>query len=186
LGWLPALGTSSAVIEWLSLPTAVGQLTHTIASLFGSADPQAFLSVARMIGWLVLVVLVARQWWLARDGVPATTLRRAALALLTVTLLSPATLPWYFSWALVVAAGLAWTGRGLVLGAFGSIWMVAVTFPDGTTGLYDWAYLATALLAAALAAVSLARPDPLRWLVRTAAPMAVRGTHARLRTGQRG
>lgn len=187
LGWLPALGTSSSVIEWLSLPTAVGQLTHTVASLFASADSQAFLSVARMIGWLVLVVLVVRQWWLARDGVPAATLRRAAIALLTVTLFSPATLPWYFSWALVVAAGLAWTGRGLVLGAFGSIWMVAVTFPDGTTGLYDWAYLATALLAAALAAVSLVRPDPLRWLVGTAAPMAVRGTHARRhRMGEKG
>lgn len=190
LGWLPALTATSSVIEWLSLPTAVGQLAHTIVSLFGTVDSPAFLSVARMFGWLVLVVLVARQWWLARDGVPATTLRRAAMALLIVTVCSPATLPWYFSWALVLAAGLAWTGRGLVLGAFGSIWLVAVTFPDGTTGLYDWAYLATALLAAGLAAVSIVRPDPMRWLVRTALPralpMAVRGTHARRRTGVQG
>jgi len=42
------------------------------------------------------------------------------------------------------------------------VWIVLVTFPDGTTGLYDWAYLATAMLAAGVAAVSLLRPDPLR------------------------
>jgi len=177
LGWIPALSTTSSVIEWLSLPTAAGQLAHTVASLFGGMDPQAFLSVARLIGWLVLIALVARQWWLARDGVPAATVRRAAVALLVVTLFSPATLPWYFSWPLVLAAGLAWSGRGLVLGVFASVWIVLVTFPDGTTGLYDWAYLATAMLAAALAAVALVRPDPLRLTsvpTRTATPRAVR------------
>ena len=173
LGWIPALGATSAVIEWLSLPTAVGQLTHTVASLFTTVDPQGFLSVARSIGWLVLIALVARQWWLARDGVPATTIRRAATALLVVTLFSPATLPWYFSWPLLLAAGLAWSRRGLVLGAFCSVSVVLVTFPDGTTGLYDWAYLAMAMLAAALAAVSLVRPDPLR-LSALATPRAVR------------
>jgi alpha-1,6-mannosyltransferase len=144
-----------------------------VVSLFGSADPQGFLSVARSIGWLVLIALVGRQWWLARDGVPRTTVRRAAVALLVVTLFSPATLPWYFSWPLVLAAGLAWSGPGLVLGAFVSVWIVLVTFPDGTTGLYDWVYLATALVAAAVAAVSLVRPDPLRFSS-MAAPSAVR------------
>jgi alpha-1,6-mannosyltransferase len=162
LGWIPALRATSSVIEWLSLPTAAGQLTHTVASLFGTVDPQGFLSVARSIGWLVLVVLVGRQWWLARVGTPTQIIRRAAVALLLVTVFSPATLPWYFSWPLVMAAGLAWSGRRLAVGAFCSVWIVLVTFPDGTTGLYDWAYLATAMLAAGVAAVSLVRPDPLR------------------------
>jgi alpha-1,6-mannosyltransferase len=61
-----------------------------------------------------------------------------------------------------MAAGLAWSRRWLVVGAFCSVWIVLVTFPDGTTGLYDWAYLATAMLAAGVAAVSLVRPDPFR------------------------
>jgi alpha-1,6-mannosyltransferase len=165
LGWLPALSTSSVVIEWLSVPTGLGQLTHTVASLLDTdANPLTYLAVARDLGWVVLAALVVRQWWLARDGRPATTLRRAALALLAVALCSPVTLPWYFSWTLVLAAGLAWSRRGVVIGAFCSVWLVLVTFPDGTTGLYDWAYLATAMLAAALAAVSLVRPDPLRLL----------------------
>jgi alpha-1,6-mannosyltransferase len=163
LGWLPALSSSSVVIEWLSLPTGAGQLIRAVASIYDDGlDPHAFLGVARDIGWVVLLVLVVRQWWLARDGEPATTLRRAAVALLVVALFSPVTLPWYFSWALVMAAGLAWSRRGLVIGVFGSVWLVLVTFPDGTIGLYNWAYLATAMSAAALAAVSLARPDPLR------------------------
>jgi alpha-1,6-mannosyltransferase len=183
LGWIPALRGSSSVIEWLSAPTAAGQLAHTIAGLFGGADPDTYLSVARAVGWLALVALVAWQWWQARDGVPARTIQRAALALLAVTLCSPATLPWYFSWPLALGAGLAWSGRALVLGTFASITLVLVTFPDGTTGLYDWAYLGTAMLAAAFAAVWLARPDPLRWLVATATPRAVRDTHARQRTG---
>jgi alpha-1,6-mannosyltransferase len=163
LGWIPALGTSSVVIEWLSLPTAAGQLTHAVASLFSSVDQQDFLSVTRAVGWLVLIALVARQWWLARDGAPATTIRRAAVALLIVALCSPATLPWYFCWALVAAAALAWSRRGLVVAAFGSVWIVLVTFPDGTTGLYDWGYLVTAMVVAGFAAVSLVRPGPWWW-----------------------
>jgi alpha-1,6-mannosyltransferase len=160
LGWLPALGASSVVIEWLSLPTAAGQLAHAVGSLFGGPDQQDFLTVTRTIGWLVLIALVVRQWWLVRDGEPTATVRGAAVALLVVALFSPATLPWYFSWALAAAAGLAWSRRGLMAAAFCSVWIVLATFPDGTTGLYDWAYLATAMSAAALAAVVLVRPEP--------------------------
>jgi alpha-1,6-mannosyltransferase len=170
LGWLPALSTSYLVIEWLSLPTAVGQLIYIVSSLFASPDLHGILTVTRTLGWLLLLVLVARQWWLARHGEPAVIMRRAAVALLVVILLSPATLPWYFSWVLVAAAGLAWTSRALVVGVFFSVWIVLMTFPDGTFGLYDAAYLATTALAAGLAAVSLVRPDPLRlssgWLNR--------------------
>jgi alpha-1,6-mannosyltransferase len=165
LGWIPALSSSSVVIEWLSLPTAAGQLAHLVATPFTTVDQQQFLSVTRSVGWLVLIALVARQWWLARGGDPETTIRRAAVALLVVALFSPATLPWYFSWTLVVAAGLAWSGRALVVGAFFSVWIVLMTFPDGTTALYDWGYLASAMVAAALAAVSLVRKDPLRLTV---------------------
>jgi alpha-1,6-mannosyltransferase len=162
LGWIPALSTSNLVVEWLSMPTAVGQLSFLIGGLFGTADLQSILQVTRMIGWLVLLVLVARQWWLARDREPSEVMRRAALAMLAVALFSPATLPWYFSWPLVAAAGLVWSRRAMVATVFGSVWIVLMTYPDGSFGLYDAAYLATAALAAGLAALSLVRPDPLR------------------------
>lgn len=162
LGWLPALSTSYLVIEWLSLPTAAGQLIYIVSSAFSSPNLGSILTVTRTVGWLVLLVLVFRQWWLARHGEPAAIMRRAAIALLLVIVLSPATLPWYFSWALVAAAGLAWSRRALVVSVFFAVWIALMWFPDGTFGLYDAAYLATAALAAALAAVSLVRPDPLR------------------------
>lgn len=159
LGWIPALSTSNLVVEWLSMPTAVGQLGFLIGGLFGTPDLQSILQVTRTLGWLVLVVLVVRQWWLARDREPGEVLRRAALAMLAVALFSPATLPWYFSWPLVAAAGLVWSRRALVATVFGSVWIVLMTYPDGSFGLYDAPYLGMATVGAALAAVSLVRPD---------------------------
>jgi alpha-1,6-mannosyltransferase len=167
LGWLPALSTSNLVIDWLSLPTGAGQLGYIVGRLFGPLSLDDVLDVTRPVGWLILVVLVARQWWLARDEPAATVVRRAALALLAVILCSPATLPWYFSWALVLAAGLAWSRRGLVIATGCSTLIALFNFPDGSIGLYKAVYLAAIGLAAWLAAVSLVRPDPLRlsvWL----------------------
>src|SRR5262249_40018411 len=84
LGWLPALSTSALVVEWLSLPTAAGQIGYLVGNLFASPDLNSVLTMTRMAGWVVLAVVVARQWWLARDGDAATVLRRAAMALLAV------------------------------------------------------------------------------------------------------
>ena len=171
LGWLPALSASSVVIQWISIPTAVGQLSHTIASGFTTLDGEVFMSVARTIGWLVLIVLAGRQWWLARAGQPTETMRRAAVAMLIVALFSPASLPWYFSWALVLSAALAWSGPKLVLGVFGSVWITLVTYPTGNSALYDWAVLPVLIMIAALTAISLVRPDPLRLSHRRPEPL---------------
>ncbi|HEX3647011.1 MAG TPA: polyprenol phosphomannose-dependent alpha 1,6 mannosyltransferase MptB [Pseudonocardiaceae bacterium] len=162
LGWLPALSTSNLVIDWLSLPTGAGQLVYIVGGLFGHLSLNDILNVTRPVGWLILVALVVRQWWLARDEPDATVIRRAALALLAVILCSPATLPWYFSWALVIAAGLAWSRRGLVIATGCSTLIALLNLPDGSIGLYKAGYLAAAVLAGWLAAVSLVRPDPLR------------------------
>ncbi|HEX6345686.1 MAG TPA: hypothetical protein VFZ92_31825, partial [Umezawaea sp.] len=94
------------------------------------------------------------------DGGPHA-IHHAALTMLAVALLSPATLPWYFSWPLVLAAGLTWTLTGLRAVVFFSCVLLLVTFPDGDTGLYSWFYLALVVAVSALATVSLTRPDPL-------------------------
>ncbi|HKN99619.1 MAG TPA: polyprenol phosphomannose-dependent alpha 1,6 mannosyltransferase MptB, partial [Pseudonocardiaceae bacterium] len=178
LGWLPALSTSNLVIDWLSLPTGAGQLGYVVGRLFGPLSLDDVLAVTRPVGWLILVALVVRQWWLARDEPAATVVRRAALALLAVILCSPATLPWYFSWALVLAAGLAWSRRGLVIATGCSTLIALLNFPDGSIGLYRAVYLAAVGLVAWLAAVSLVRPDPLRlsvWLGRDDVPRSRSG-----------
>lgn len=161
LGWLPALSTSSMIVNWLSLPSAVGDFAHTLVSVFVHLDQGVFLTVARAIGSALLVFIAWRQWRAAEDGGPNAVFR-AAVTMLAVALLSPATLPWYFAWPLVLGAGLAWTVTGLTTVAFFSTWLLLVTFPNGDTALYSWGYLLVAVLLSALAAVSLTKDDPLR------------------------
>ncbi|HWE91724.1 MAG TPA: polyprenol phosphomannose-dependent alpha 1,6 mannosyltransferase MptB [Pseudonocardiaceae bacterium] len=161
LGWISALSDNDIIIDWLSVPTGMGQLTHTFAEHFGDFNPDPFLRFARDSGWLVMLALAGRQWWLAQDKEPAEIIRRASIALLVAVLFSPGTLPWYFTWPLVLAAGLSWSGPGLVLGCFASVWTMLSTYPTGTTSLYDWGVQAVALVVAAIAALSLVRPHAL-------------------------
>lgn len=162
LGWLGSLSNSSAVINWLSLPTAVGQLVHGLVSVVFTVDGGAFLGVARTAGMVLLFVFGLWQWWLAREGGAVTAVRRATLVLLAAAALAATTFPWYFSWALVLAAGFAWSGRAVVGAVAASVWLLLVTYPSGDSALYDWGYLAGAFAVSALAALSLVRPDPLR------------------------
>ncbi|AHH95401.1 polyprenol phosphomannose-dependent alpha 1,6 mannosyltransferase MptB [Kutzneria viridogrisea] len=167
LGWIPALQGSSTVVNWLSLPSGVGQLVWGLVWLVtGFGDVTPFVVVARILGGALLAYLVVKQWWLAREG-GYEAIRRAAFAMAAVSLLAPATMPWYFSWALVLGAGFAWSTGALTAAACGSVWMLLVTYPAGGTALYDWGYLLVTLGVAALAAVSLLRPDPLNISLRT-------------------
>ncbi|MDQ4115586.1 MAG: polyprenol phosphomannose-dependent alpha 1,6 mannosyltransferase MptB, partial [Actinomycetota bacterium] len=161
LGWLPALSAPSMIVNWLSLPTAAGQLTHTVSQMFGTLPEQPFVDVARMVGAALLVALLIRYWWASRDGGP-TAVRHAGIVLALAAVLSPATLPWYLSWGFCLLAMTAWSARGLQWMIVGSVWLMVVYYPTGETALYDWGFLAVALAGAALAAVSLLRPDPLR------------------------
>ena len=45
---------------------------------------------------------------------------------------------------------------------FVSLMLIIVYYPNGEDALYNWPYLLACALVAALAAVSLYRPDPLR------------------------
>jgi alpha-1,6-mannosyltransferase len=167
LGWLPALSGSSTVVNWLSLPSGLGQLTYHIVNLFiGYGDMGPFITVFRTLGMLLLAYILVKQWWLARDGGP-NAIRRAAIAMAAVALLAPTTMPWYFSWALVLGVGFMWGTASLTLAACGSVWMLLVTYPAGGTALYDWGYLFGTLGVAVLAAVSLLKPDPLHLSLRT-------------------
>ena len=160
LGWIPALSSSSTIVNWLSLPSAVGDFVFTVVNSFVSVEPGVFMTVARGAGSLLLLYIAWRQWRAAEDGGP-NAIRHAALTMLAVALLSPATLPWYFSWPLVLGAGLAWTLTGLRAVVFFSCVLLLVTYPNGDTALYSWFYLAFVVAVSALATVSLGRPDPL-------------------------
>ena len=160
IGWIPALDAPSLVVNWLSLPTAAGQLAHALASPFGDLSSHPFIMVCRLLGTGVFLAILARQWWLAREGGPAAV-RCAAIALLWSALLAPATLPWYLTWALVLGAALRWPPRSLAWAVAASTWLVLCTYPTGEGAFTSWPYQLGVLAVSLVAATSLLRRDPL-------------------------
>jgi alpha-1,6-mannosyltransferase len=161
LGWIKALQAPTMIVNWLSIPTAVGELCHTLVGIFVDLNKSYFVNTTRVIGGLILIVIMARQWWLARGGGP-DAVRRAAMVLLLVAILSPATLPWYLAWGFVLAAGLAWRRRQLAFVVGVAVFLVLTYSPAGEDLLYNWLFMAGAVAVSILAGVSLLRPDPLR------------------------
>lgn len=156
---IPALNVPSLIVDWLSVPTGIGQLLHTIVGWVLDVDQGPFVAVSRMLGLAALLVLAARRWWAARDADDREVVRQTAIVLALAAALSPATLPWYFSWGLAMAAALAWSERGLALAVAGSVWLMAVDYPSGASALSDWPYLLALAGCGALAAVSLRHRD---------------------------
>src|SRR5215470_8675816 len=83
LGWIPALQAPSAIVNWLSIPTGVGEAIHGLVSVVFDVDKMPFITVTRGIGLLLLVVIALKQWWRARAGGP-DAVRRAAIVLFAV------------------------------------------------------------------------------------------------------
>ncbi|MEJ3658930.1 polyprenol phosphomannose-dependent alpha 1,6 mannosyltransferase MptB [Actinomycetes bacterium KLBMP 9759] len=161
IGWLPALSAPAMIVNWMSIPTAVGQILHGAVGIFVTVPQGPFVVVTRALGAILLVTIAVRQWLAAREGGP-DAVRRAGIVLLAVAVLSPAMLPWYPSWGIALLAAAPWRLRGLQYVAFGSLMLVIVYNPRGEDELYNWPYLIACGLLALLAAVSLRKPDPLR------------------------
>ncbi|WP_169736609.1 polyprenol phosphomannose-dependent alpha 1,6 mannosyltransferase MptB [Pseudonocardia spinosispora] len=171
LGWLPALVAPTNIVNWLSLPTGVGQLVFTVINwMFGGVQETPIVSVFRAIGVLIFLVVAVRQWLASRDGGP-DAVRRAGVVLLLFTLLSPATLPWYFSWGIALLAATAWTARGMSVVIAASIFLVISAFPSGEVSLYAFGYMILSMIGAFIAAKSLRKPDPLGLRRKAAAPV---------------
>lgn len=160
LGWIKALQAPTMIVNWLSVPTAAGEFVHTLVGLFVDLNKSWFVNVARVIGGLLLIVIMARQWWRARGGGP-DAVRRAAMVLFLVAILSPATLPWYLTWGFVLAAGIAWRRHQLAVLVGVAVFLVLTYSPAGEDLLYNWPFIAGAVAVSILAGVSLLRPDPL-------------------------
>jgi alpha-1,6-mannosyltransferase len=160
LGWIPALNAPSLIVNWMSLPTAAGELTHALAVPFGHRSDVLFITVCRLLGAAIFVIIFARQWWLARDGAVATV-RRAAVALLWAALLAPATLPWYLTWSLVLGAVLPWPRRSLGWAVVASTWLVLCTYPTGQSAFNDWPYQLGMAAVSLVAGAALLRSDAL-------------------------
>ncbi|WP_169748563.1 polyprenol phosphomannose-dependent alpha 1,6 mannosyltransferase MptB [Allokutzneria albata] len=161
LGWIPALGANSVVVNWTSLPTGAGQIAHGIASWFYNPSHSLYYTTARTLGMALLGYIALRQWWLARDGDEHNVIRRAALVMLAMSLLLQTTFPWYFTLALALAAVLPLSQWASTVIIFGSVFQLAITYPDGDAASNNYPHVAVLILLSLLAAASLLRHDPL-------------------------
>ncbi|MFD4368827.1 alpha-(1-_6)-mannopyranosyltransferase A [Rhodococcus sp. NPDC058521] len=161
LGWMTALSGSAKIINWLSLPTIMAHIVTVGTSWFADLRLGGVLEITRMICAVALVAIILAAWWRFRK-----TERDAVLGILIVlvaiVVLSPAALPWYYSWPLAVAAGFALSHRTLMILVGLSTWLMLVFQPDGSIGLYTLPHVMLATFAAVVAAMSLRTVDPLR------------------------
>jgi alpha-1,6-mannosyltransferase len=157
LGWLTMVNASSRLVNWLAPPTALGEVLAGLVGVVADVSRDPFVTVTRILGTVVLVVLLVREWWLARDGGPAAV-RRAAVALFLVAVLSPTMLPWYLTWGLAIGAAVPWRPRWLAVAAGVSVFMVAPYSAAGEQLLYEWPLMAAAVALSAWAGYALVRP----------------------------
>ncbi|MBO0840832.1 MAG: hypothetical protein J2O49_08440, partial [Sciscionella sp.] len=187
LGWIDTLRTQLSLSTWMSVPNLISDFSyHFIGVFFASATPAGFAGVLRPAALVVLAGLLAVLWWRARDG-GRGAIRYAAIALLAGAALGPSVLPWYYVWPLALAAAFALRDRWLVAVAGLSIWMVAMTNPDGTiiarwpwgaSAWLTWCYIAAASVGAVFVARTLNRPLPPTALVESGSTPAAVDDHA--------
>ncbi|NMN94873.1 alpha-(1-_6)-mannopyranosyltransferase A [Nocardiaceae bacterium YC2-7] len=161
IGWLTALSGSAKIINWLSLPTIMAHLITVGASLFGDLSLPPVLKVTRLICAIALLLILCWTWWRFRRSEKEAVLG-ILIAFIAIVILSPAALPWYYSWPLALAAGFALSTTTLMILVGLSTWLMLVFQPDGSIGLYTFPHVAAATFAAVVAAMSLRTVDPLR------------------------
>lgn len=136
LGWLTGLGYADRIVNWLTLPTAIAHLITLVAAPFVALPLPGVLATARFVGAVVLAVTLVVVWWRSRADVTAAVVG-IAVAMTAVLLLEPSTLPWYYSWALVVAGAAVLGRRALALIAGACVYLLLVFQPDDSILLYE-------------------------------------------------
>ncbi|MEV5839773.1 alpha-(1-_6)-mannopyranosyltransferase A [Nocardia sp. NPDC052112] len=157
IGWLTALSGSKKIINWLSLPTIMAHMVRWVTPF--PMDP--VLAVTRSLCALALIAVLAWTWWRFRHS-EREAVFGILIAFVAIVILSPAALPWYYSWPLALAAGFALSTTTLMVLVGLCTWLMLVFQPDGSIGLYSFTHVAAATFAAVVAALSLRKVDPLR------------------------
>lgn len=158
LGWLTALAGSVKIINWLTIPTAVANITNAVGGLFLPVNFYAVLEVTRIIGILIIAVSLPLLWWRFRHD-DREALTGIAWAMVVVVLFVPAALPWYYTWPLAVMAALT-QSRAWIAGIAGfSTWIMVIFKPDGAHGMYSWIHVLLATVCAGLAWYVLSRTE---------------------------
>jgi hypothetical protein len=128
LGWVQALRTPGDSVQWTSLPTGLGLAAGWV---LGAREPA--LTVARTVGTLVALAVVAVLWWRVRGRAddPRAVVAACGWSLAAVVLLAPAFHPWYALWALVPLAASTVDLRALRGLAVTAVALSFLVLPDG-------------------------------------------------------
>ena len=157
IGWLTALSGSKKIINWLSLPTIMAHMV----TWFTPWQLESVLFWTRGMCAVALVVVLVWTWWRFKLTERAAVLG-ILIAFIAIVILSPAALPWYYSWPLALAAGFAMS-TGTLMALVGlCTWLMLVFEPGGAIGMYNFWHVAVATFVAVVAALSLRTVDPLR------------------------
>jgi alpha-1,6-mannosyltransferase len=159
LGWTRQVSSGVPVINFMSLPTLLAVLYRAaIGAAHAGTLVDGTVRGFRTAGTLLSVLLLCLLWLRAArmHDRPRLVLRLLAGALFSVVVLGPAVQPWYFTWALTVAAALLVSPRRIFLVATASLGLTLLTRPMGSS-LEAVAYV-PAVLAAGLAARALLGP----------------------------
>ncbi|WP_405495091.1 alpha-(1-_6)-mannopyranosyltransferase A [Nocardia sp. NBC_00511] len=157
IGWLTALSGSKKIIQWLSLPTIIRNVITWVTPL----NPDKLLDPIRSLCMLALAAMLVWTWWRFRHSEREAVLG-IVIAFVGIVILSPAALPWYYSWPLALAAGFALSTNTLMALVGLCTWLMLVFNPDGNHGLDNFWHVAAATFVAVVAATSLRIVDPLR------------------------
>ncbi|MFB9334820.1 polyprenol phosphomannose-dependent alpha 1,6 mannosyltransferase MptB [Actinoplanes octamycinicus] len=130
LGWVAGLKDSEALVQFSSMPTAVGMTVTYAGQLVdkGFDAVPAVRSVAFVLLAVVLVVIWVRALRNRTDPVRAA-LTGAAAAMVATVALAPVFLPWYTLWPLTLLAATAVRVRAVMLIAIVAAFTV---LPDGS------------------------------------------------------
>jgi alpha-1,6-mannosyltransferase len=158
LGWLTALAGSMKIINWLTVPTAIANLSNAVGGLVFDVNFYAVLETTRLAGIVIIAVTLPLLWWRFRRT-DREALQGIAWAMGVVVLFVPAALPWYYTWPLAVMSSLT-QSRAWIAGIAGfSTWIMVIFKPDGSHGMYSWVHVLLATACGLAAWYSLARWD---------------------------
>jgi alpha-1,6-mannosyltransferase len=171
-GWIGALQAPTLIVNWVNLPTGLGELTHSIVGWFGDLPEQPFDDMFRFVAVAALLVFFVVQWWRAREGGVAAV-RRMAVVLLAVAVLAPPTLPWYLTWGLAVFGATPWRRSWMAFSAGLAVLILLVYYPNGEGAMGDLWHMVWVILAAILTGVSMLKVDPLGLRSTPSAPLTL-------------
>lgn len=158
LGWLTALAGSVKIINWLTVPTAIANVTNAVGGLFFGVNFYAVLDATRIAGIIIIAVSLPLLWWRFRHD-DRETLVGIGWAMLVVVLFVPAALPWYYTWPLAIIAAIAQSRPAVAAIAGFSTWIMVIFKPDGSHGMYVWVHVILATVCAVAAWYYLKRAE---------------------------